>query len=75
MSRLFGAIRQNGYVVRDINAAMDHWIEVMGVGPWFCFDRVKIDWFRHRGAGREPRGEYSAGEFRRPPDRTDPASE
>lgn len=49
MSRLFGSIRQNGYVVRDVRAAMDHWIEVIGVGPWFYFDRVKIDWFRHRG--------------------------
>jgi len=49
MSRLFGPIRQNGYVVRDINAAMDHWINVMGVGPWFYVDRVKLDWFRHRG--------------------------
>jgi hypothetical protein len=50
MSRLFGPIRQNGYVVRDVRAAMDHWIEVLGVGPWFYFDRVQIDWFRHRGA-------------------------
>ena len=50
MSRIFGAIRQNGYVVRDIRAAMDHWVNVMGVGPWFYFERVKIDYFRHRGA-------------------------
>lgn len=50
MSRLFGPIRQNGYVVRDIRAAMDHWVKVLGVGPWFYFDRVKVDWFRHRGA-------------------------
>ena len=50
MSRLFGPIRQNGYVVRDIRAALDHWVTVHGVGPWFYFDRVKIDWFRHRGA-------------------------
>lgn len=49
MSRLFGAIRQNGYVVRDVRAAMDHWINVIGVGPWFYFERVKIDYFRHRG--------------------------
>ena len=33
MSRIFGAVCQNGYVVRDIDAAMKHWIEVMGVGP------------------------------------------
>ena len=49
MSRIFGAIRQNGYVVRDVRAAMDHWIKVMGVGPWFYFDPVKIDYFRYRG--------------------------
>lgn len=49
MSRLFGPIRQNGYVVPDIRAAMDHWVRVLGVGPWFYFDRVKVDWFRHRG--------------------------
>lgn len=49
MSRLFGPVRQNGYVVRDIHAAMDHWINVMGVGPWFYIDRVKTDYFRHRG--------------------------
>ena len=49
MSRLFGPVRQNGYVVRDIRAAMDHWINAMGVGPWFYIDRVKTDYFRHRG--------------------------
>jgi hypothetical protein len=50
VSRLFGPIRQNGYVVRDIQTAMAHWIEVLRVGPWFYFDRVKTDYFRHRGA-------------------------
>jgi hypothetical protein len=49
MSRILGPVRQNGYVVRDIQAAMDHWIEVMGVGPWYYIDRVKTDYFRHRG--------------------------
>ena len=49
MSRLFGPVRQNGYVVRDIEAAMKHWIEVLQVGPWFYIDRVQTDWFRHRG--------------------------
>ena len=37
MSRIFGAIRQNGYVVRDIESAMQHWVEAIGVGPWFHF--------------------------------------
>ena len=49
MSRIFGPARQNGYVVGDIRAAMDHWIKVMGVGPWYYIDRVKTDYFRHRG--------------------------
>ena len=49
MSRVFGAVCQNGYIVRDIRAAMDHWINVMGVGPWYYIDRVKTDYFRHRG--------------------------
>jgi len=49
MSLIFGPVCQNGYVVRDIQAAMDHWIKVMGVGPWYYIDRVKTDYFRHRG--------------------------
>ena len=49
MSRIFGKVCQNGYVVRDIEAAMKHWIEVMGVGPWFYIEDVKTDWFKHRG--------------------------
>ena len=49
MSRIFGNVCQNGYVVRDIHAAMDHWINVLGVGPWFYADRVTTDYFRYRG--------------------------
>ena len=49
MSRIFGAIRQNGYVVRDIQAAMDHWITVMGVGPWFYIPKVSTEHFRYHG--------------------------
>ena len=48
MSRIFGEIAQLGYVVRDIRASMDRWGGV-GVGPWFYIDRVKTDYFRHRG--------------------------
>ena len=54
MSRYFGAVTQNGYVVRDIRAAMDHWINVMGVGPWYYIERVKTDYFRHRGKDSAP---------------------
>jgi hypothetical protein len=54
MSRRFGPIRQNGYVVRDVEAAMRHWIHALGVGPWFWVERVKLDWFRHRGQEVSP---------------------
>lgn len=49
MSRIFGSVCQNGYVVQDVEAAMKHWIEVMGVGPWFYIEDVKTDWFKYRG--------------------------
>ena len=49
MSRFFGSILQNGYVVRDIEAAMRHWIEVLGVGPWFYVEHLPVTDFRYRG--------------------------
>jgi hypothetical protein len=52
MSRTFGQIAQIGYVVRDIHASMDHWVQ-HGVGPWFYVDRVQLDYFRHRGTASD----------------------
>jgi hypothetical protein len=49
MSQIFGTPAQMGYVVRDIEGAMQAWVE-HGVGPWFYIERVEPDWFRHRGA-------------------------
>lgn len=49
MSHIFGAIAQNGYVVRDIQAAMEHWAQKLGIGPWFFVERVQVDHFRYRG--------------------------
>ena len=49
MSRRFGPVRQNGYVVRDIEAAMAHWSGVAGVGPWFYTERAPIHHFEYRG--------------------------
>ncbi len=48
MSRIFGTIAQIGYVVNDIDAAMQHWVD-LGVGPWFYVDDVETDHFRYRG--------------------------
>jgi hypothetical protein len=41
MSRLFGEIRQLGFVVKDIEAAMRHWADVLQVGPWFLAERIQ----------------------------------
>ncbi len=49
MSRVFGKVCQNGYVVRDIEAAMEHWTKTLGVGPFFYIESVDCDWFTHRG--------------------------
>lgn len=53
MSRIWGPVRQNGYVVRDVEAAMKYWTEVVGVGPFFYLETVPIDWFRHRGESQD----------------------
>ena len=49
MSRLFGALRQMGYVVPDVEAAMRHWVEVCGVGPWFYAERLPLTSFSYGG--------------------------
>ncbi len=54
MSRFFGEIRQAGYVVDDIVAAMDHWSRVLGVGPFFFKERVPIENYQYRGTSHTP---------------------
>ncbi len=49
MSRVFGPLRQMGVVVREIEAAMQHWVTVCGVGPWFYTDKLPITAFAYRG--------------------------
>ena len=49
MSRLFGEIRQLGFVVKDIEAAMRHWSDVLQVGPWFLAERIPVQNFQYRG--------------------------
>jgi len=47
MSRLFGPMRQVGIVVRDVEAAMRHWVDVCGVGPWFYAERLPVTAFTY----------------------------
>lgn len=39
MSKIFGPVVQQGYVVPDIEAAMSHWI-ARGVGPFFIEEHI-----------------------------------
>ena len=48
MSRIFGDMRQVGIVVRDVEGAMRHWIEVCGVGPWFYVEKLPVSSFTYR---------------------------
>ena len=54
MSRFFGSVRQNGYVVRDMHAGMRWWSEVAGVGPFFYVERLTLDHYKYRGQEMPP---------------------
>ncbi len=41
---------QNGFVVPDLNAAIEHWARTMRVGPFFVFERVAFKECWYRGA-------------------------
>ena len=48
-----GAVRQNGYVVRDVDAAMESWLAV-GIGPWFTMREFPQQNGDYRGELCEP---------------------
>jgi 4-hydroxyphenylpyruvate dioxygenase-like putative hemolysin len=45
----FGPIRQLGYVVRDIERAMEHWVRHLRIGPWFHVEHFQFVSYRYRG--------------------------
>ena len=49
MSRIFGDLLQIGFVVPDIEAAMQHWAERLGVGPWYYIERLDVPDFEYMG--------------------------
>ncbi|MGH1370920.1 MAG: VOC family protein [Cellvibrionaceae bacterium] len=38
----FGPIRQHGYLVKDLDKAMDFWLTTLGLGPWFGYRGVTL---------------------------------
>ncbi len=49
MKTLFGPVMQNAFVVADLDRALDHWTRVMGVGPFYLFERIEFAELWHRG--------------------------
>ena len=41
--QLFGPIKQWGYLVKDLDAAMAFWTEKLGVGPWWGYRNVELE--------------------------------
>lgn len=39
----YGPIDQIGYLVDDLDASIQHWIDTMGVGPWTVFRHVSLE--------------------------------
>lgn len=48
-----GQIFQTAYVVQDIRAAIDWWVNDCKVGPWFLLDSFKYPEQRYRGESTE----------------------
>jgi len=49
MSRIFGSLRQAGYVVRDIDHRMKFMSEMVGIGPWFVARNIRLPVCIYRG--------------------------
>jgi hypothetical protein len=55
MTRVAGPLRQVGIIVDDIDAAMLHWSQVVGVGPFVVFRNLAFDEdYQYRGASAKP---------------------
>ncbi len=45
-----GPVMQLAWLPEDFDAALKHWTEVMGVGPFFLLENIEIANMRYRGA-------------------------
>ena len=49
MSKLFGPVMQNAFVVDDLESAVQHWSRTLGIGPFYAFEHIKFDSLQFRG--------------------------
>ena len=54
MSRFFGAARQNGVIVEDLDRALDQWINKIGAGPFYVIRHLPLDYFSYLGQSSSP---------------------
>jgi len=54
MSRLFGAMRQIAFVVRDLDRALNYWTNTLGVGPFFVLRNLSPEKYRYRSRPSPP---------------------
>jgi hypothetical protein len=54
LSSEFGAVRQTGYVVRDLEREMHQWTHVLDVGPFFHIERLPLQHFTYNGQRSDP---------------------
>jgi catechol 2,3-dioxygenase-like lactoylglutathione lyase family enzyme len=45
-----GEVMQLAFVPKDFDAAVKHWTEVMGVGPFFLMEGIHLEEMKYRGA-------------------------
>lgn len=45
-----GPIMQLAFVPDDFDAALEHWTQVMGVGPFYLVENIHLDGMKYRGA-------------------------
>lgn len=41
--KILGPVKQWGYLVKDLDSAMQCWVEQLGVGPWWGFRNVTVE--------------------------------
>lgn len=49
MAAHFGPVMQLGFVVPDLESAMRHWLDKVGIGPFFVLEHVRFAQVLHRG--------------------------
>ncbi len=49
MTQPLYTVRQVAYVVRDMDAALKYWVDVLNVGPFYLFEHCPLENQRYRG--------------------------